>query len=113
MSEIDIEQVREIWGRLKSRIDWENPGEAFAPDGGCIECTHGVTPNHLNTGLCPYHAMEKAVTGNRGHGIYRVLADIREAAGIGHHVMMTEIPEEVAAIREERDALQRKVAGKR
>ena len=31
------------------------------PDGGCIECTSGVTPNHLNTGLCTYHRATAAL----------------------------------------------------
>jgi hypothetical protein len=31
------------------------------PDAGCIECTLGTTPNHLNTGLCRYHQAKAAI----------------------------------------------------
>lgn len=34
----------------------DTDGQWPSPDGGCIECTNGVVPNDLNTGLCPYHA---------------------------------------------------------
>lgn len=30
-------------------------GRYPTPDSGCIECTLGTVPNHLNTGLCSYH----------------------------------------------------------
>lgn len=30
-------------------------------DPGCIECTSGTTPNHLNTRLCAFHRAKAAV----------------------------------------------------
>lgn len=32
-----------------------------APDRGCIECTSGTVPNHLNTGLCAFHNARKVL----------------------------------------------------
>lgn len=34
----------------------EDIDEAMPMDAGCIQCTAGTVPNHLNTGLCGYHA---------------------------------------------------------
>ncbi len=51
---------------LLRRYDPENAGAAFEPDGGCIECTVGTVPNHLNTGLCPYHKAIVALAKARG-----------------------------------------------
>ena len=51
---------------LFARIDWENPGEAFEPDAGCLQCTHGTTPDTLNTGPCPYHKGLAALAKARG-----------------------------------------------
>jgi hypothetical protein len=31
------------------------------PDPGCLECTSGTTPHDRNTGLCGYHALERAL----------------------------------------------------
>lgn len=35
--------------------DHEDNEETRSGDPGCIECTHGVTPDRFNTGLCAYH----------------------------------------------------------
>jgi hypothetical protein len=35
---------------------FEDLDEHMPTDAGCIECTAGTVPNHLNTGLCGYHA---------------------------------------------------------
>jgi hypothetical protein len=40
--------------------DGHHPEEDM-PDAGCIECTIGTTPNHLNTGLCRYHQAKAAI----------------------------------------------------
>ena len=42
-------------------IEWDEDGATFHPDPGCIKCTEGVTPNHLKTGLCGYHALKSAL----------------------------------------------------
>jgi hypothetical protein len=56
------------WIDFWSEAISNNEGEALTDldkeplrDPGCIVCTHGVTPNSCNTGLCIYHASEKAV----------------------------------------------------
>jgi hypothetical protein len=35
---------------------FEDLDEHMPTDAGCIECTAGTVLNHLNTGLCGYHA---------------------------------------------------------
>lgn len=57
----DYERMREALEGLLNRYDPENPGDAMAPDGGCIECTVGTVPNNLNTGLCPMHRARAAL----------------------------------------------------
>lgn len=104
-----LSDIRTIWERLKYRHDPENPGEAFAPDGGCIECC-SVRPNDKDTGLCPYHAMERLLSQAPamvadGIGLHRVIADIREAAGIGGQIMLYELADEIRRMREELDRL--------
>lgn len=47
--------------RILKGYDEENPGTAFEPDMGCVECTHGTTPNDRNTGLCPRHYAERVI----------------------------------------------------
>ena len=32
-----------------------------APDPGCRECTHGVTPAKYDTGLCAWHEAERVL----------------------------------------------------
>jgi len=36
--------------------DFEDMGEDMPTSAGCIECTAGTVPNHLNKGRCGYHA---------------------------------------------------------
>lgn len=55
---------RDLLAALKGilrRYDEEDPGAAFEPDMGCIECTLGTTPNDRNTGLCPRHWAERII----------------------------------------------------
>ncbi len=46
---------------LMQKYDPENPGAAFEPDSGCLECTSGTTPNKYNTGLCAHHRALKTL----------------------------------------------------
>lgn len=44
--------------------DFERLEDRAPVDAGCIQCTAGATPNHLNTGLCVYH-ISKEIVGER------------------------------------------------
>lgn len=48
--------------------DFENMDENQPTDTGCIECTAGTVPNHLNTGRCGYHEAKVALRLARGEG---------------------------------------------
>lgn len=37
----------------------DSEGEWPQADSGCIDCTVGTVPNHLNTGRCAYHAAKE------------------------------------------------------
>jgi len=39
--------------------------QRIPPDPGCLVCTHGVTPDHYNTGLCMLHQAERLIPGLR------------------------------------------------
>lgn len=41
---------------------FEDLGEDMPVYAGCLHCTAGTTPNHLNTGLCGYHAAQAALS---------------------------------------------------
>ncbi len=41
--------------------DFENLEDRAPVDAGCIQCTAGTVPNHLNTGLCVYHIAREVV----------------------------------------------------
>jgi len=53
------EQNKALREALKGMVDeweqWEELEERTHLNSGCIECTAGTVPNHLNTGLCVYH----------------------------------------------------------
>jgi hypothetical protein len=54
----DAPEMRDLLGRLiKVYEDVQSDTEGRYPsaDHGCIECTLGTVPNHLNTGPCAYH----------------------------------------------------------
>lgn len=53
--------VGEALSGVLNKIDWENPGAAFEPDSGCLQCTSGTTPNKHNTGPCAYHKATTAL----------------------------------------------------
>ncbi len=57
-----LEALKTILGRY----DPEWPAAALEPDGGCIECTSGATPNDKNTGLCPRHRAIEAIAKAEG-----------------------------------------------
>lgn len=46
--------------------DFENMDENQPTDAGCIDCTAGTVPNHLNTGRCGYHEAKVALRLARG-----------------------------------------------
>lgn len=52
--DIHDEALRIIDGFL-ANYDPESAAILVEPNPGCLECTAGTTPNHLNTGLCTYH----------------------------------------------------------
>ena len=57
----EIVRLREALRGLLNAYEPEEGVIDCHPDGGCIECTSGVTPNHLNTGLCAYHRARAAL----------------------------------------------------
>lgn len=44
-----------------SEREYENLEDSAPVDSGCIECTVGTVPNHLNTGLCAHHLRRAAI----------------------------------------------------
>lgn len=59
----------------------DTEGRYPMPDSGCIDCTLGTVPNHLNTGTCAYHAavrLLKAVgpKGDAGPGLMPALRSL-------------------------------------
>jgi hypothetical protein len=61
-----IEALCDALEAILNKVDYENPGAAFEPDSGCLECTSGVTPNRFNTGLCAHHRAIAALSQARG-----------------------------------------------
>lgn len=41
--------------RLACRVILEHDEEVTPPDTGCLECSLGTVPKHLETGPCLYH----------------------------------------------------------
>ena len=46
--------------------DHENLEDKAPSDAGCLECTAGTTPNHLNTGWCAYHFAKHKILPTHG-----------------------------------------------
>lgn len=65
-SEGGFERLFDALTELLHDYDPEDAVIRVEPDGGCILCTHGTTPNDKNTGLCPRHKAEKAIKQARG-----------------------------------------------
>ncbi|MBN8907798.1 MAG: hypothetical protein BGO51_03765 [Rhodospirillales bacterium 69-11] len=56
----------EVIKGLIQQIEDDPESADFLIDAGCIECTAGTVPNHLNTGLCPYHKGKQVVAKAEG-----------------------------------------------
>ena len=54
IAKLEAALARMVKEREECQADSE--GHYPLPDCGCLECTVGTVPNHLNTGLCGYHA---------------------------------------------------------
>ena len=53
-----VHQLESALSRMVSEHDEtvsNTEGRYPTADSGCIACTLGTVPNHLNTGLCGYH----------------------------------------------------------
>lgn len=56
----DLPNWQTLWGSVTTWfasgiVDYYDDLEEWPGDPGCLECTAGTTPNHLNTGWCAYH----------------------------------------------------------
>lgn len=57
-------EMAEALSRLVALVDEtqsNSEGRYPAPDPGCLECTEGTTPAHLQTGPCAYHDARAAL----------------------------------------------------
>lgn len=59
INELETALNRLVQAHENTSADTE--GRWPSPDAGCIECTAGTVPDHLNTGPCAYHNAKKVL----------------------------------------------------
>lgn len=57
-----VAELVEVLRCLLKNYDDEAQVIYCSPDKGCLQCTAGTTPNHLNTGPCEYHMAKSVLT---------------------------------------------------